>query len=241
MTSLLILFLTAFFLILLKRRRLASFFALLGLIFLILAGSGILSNLALNELQTHSVTTSQWEESNLIIVLGSGTILKNGADHLSSQVMGASRLISAAHLYFNCKKHSENCTILTTGGDPQKRGISEAAVMKRELQELGIPSSDILKEDRSHNTFQNAKFTSHLLEKRSEEKIILVTSGIHLPRALLYFSHFKTKAQGYPADHLLATISLLPKAQNIVYLDMALHEYLGILRYDFYNFMGWND
>jgi uncharacterized SAM-binding protein YcdF (DUF218 family) len=240
MTALLILFLLAFSLTLLNRRKLGLFFGFVFLLLLSFAGSGILPKIILEGLQAYPASVPKWEERNLIIVLGSGTILRPGADQVSSQLMGASRLMTAAQLYFECKEISRNCSILTTGGDPQQRGTAEATVMERELQDLGIPATDIVKEDKSHNTFQNAKFTSLLLQSREAEKIILVTSGIHLRRALLYFAHFKIKAQGYPADHLQAQISLLPKAQNISFLEMALHEYMGILRYEYYNFMGWN-
>lgn len=227
-------------LMLFKKRKTTCLLALSALLFLVLTGSGILTQLALKDLQVYSATLPQWQERNLIIVLGSGTVQKPGSKQLSSQVMGASRLMAAAQLYLNCKKSSENCTVLTTGGDPQQRGMPEASVMEQELQSLGVPIADIVKEDKSHNTFQNAKFTNKVLESRAEEKVILVTSGIHLKRALLYFSHFKIQARGYPSDHLQAQLSFFPSAQNISFLEMALHEYLGTLRYDYYNFMGWN-
>jgi len=34
--------------------------------------------------------------------------------------------------------------------------------------------------------------------------------------------------------------ALWPSAQNLVLTDVALHEYLGVLRYHVYNAMGWN-
>jgi hypothetical protein len=42
------------------------------------------------------------------------------------------------------------------------------------------------------------------------------------------------------ADYLHANLGLWPSAQNLVLTDVALHEYLGVLRYRVYNAMDWN-
>ncbi len=112
--------------------------------------------------------------------------------------------------------------------------------MRRELREIGIPESDVLIESKSNNTFQNAQFSSEILQTHAVDQTIVVTSGLHLPRALLYFSHFGVRALGAPADRLTSIASVFPLAHNFAFTDIAVHEYLGFLRYRFYNWMDWN-
>ncbi len=69
---------------------------------------------------------------------------------------------------------------------------------------------------------------------------MLVSSGIHLRRGLIYFAHFGVGATPVRADYLRAVWSWLPLSYNFVLADLALHEYTGIARYHVYNAMGWN-
>ncbi|MGP1665253.1 MAG: hypothetical protein ACTS5I_04940, partial [Rhodanobacter sp.] len=43
------------------------------------------------------------------------------------------------------------------------------------------------------------------------------------------------------ADYLKAASFKWPRIGNFVLTEVAVHEYLGILRYHVYNAMGWND
>jgi uncharacterized SAM-binding protein YcdF (DUF218 family) len=69
---------------------------------------------------------------------------------------------------------------------------------------------------------------------------VLVTSGIHLQRSLLYFAHFGIAPQPVAGDWVRANSLFVPVAWNFVLADLTLHEYLGILRYRVYNMLGWN-
>ncbi len=203
----------------------------------------MLTQWSLTQLQRGPKIDVNWKASNLLIILGSGTTRLPYHDDLMTSIPGVPRVLKAARLYFDCKeKNQRSCKILATGGDPKKNGQSEAAVMARELLDLNIPNEDILLEDKSSNTFLNAKFAREYLKTKDPfEGIYLITSGTHLKRSLLYFEHFGVRATGIPSDNLQADFSILPKSSNIYLLDIALHEYIGILRYHFYNFMEWNE
>jgi uncharacterized SAM-binding protein YcdF (DUF218 family) len=207
-----------------------------------LLGSGIITQPVLSSLQRPSKIEPNWGTSNLIIVLGSGTTRIPGSKELTTSFAGLSRTFKAARLYFDCKASQRICQILASGGDPQRNGMSEAAVIAKELKDLNIPNNDIIIEDRSNNTFLNARFSAELLNKEEDfANTFLVTSGTHLRRALLYFDHFGIQATGISSDYLRADFSILPISSNIYLLDMALHEYIGILRYHLYNLMKWNE
>ena len=67
-----------------------------------------------------------------------------------------------------------------------------------------------------------------------------MTSGLHLKRSLLYFSHFGMGCLGAPADEWQPRRSWLPLAYNLALTDFAIHEHVGILRFKVYNALGWN-
>ncbi|MGG6242253.1 YdcF family protein [Nodosilinea sp. AN01ver1] len=135
-----------------------------------------------------------------------------------------------------------------TWGQGQSR--SEAADMAELAAALGVPTSAMLIEPNSLNTFENAAYTQVLLNDLGIERILLVTSAMHMPRALAIF-----KKQGFetipaptdfhvvrdPADPTLTTwqgraLSLMPQSENLHYLSRALKEYLGT---GIYRLKGW--
>jgi DUF218 domain len=70
--------------------------------------------------------------------------------------------------------------------------------------------------------------------------LFLVTSGFHLRRSELYFRRLGVPSKPVPADHVDAMPGIIPVAYNFELADLALHEYIGVLRYYVYERMGWN-
>lgn len=239
--ALFLLTITSFVLTLFKRRRASLFGLALSGLLIVLVGQGWLPKILLDGLQkAEQLNEFDWKARNSIVLLGIGTVKWPKSNSLSSQSLGFSRIHEAARLYFKCKKSNNHCDLFVTGGDPMKNGSSEAEVMRRELIEVGVQESDIYLESKSNNTFQNAQFTSKLLHHNGYNSIVIVTSGIHLSRSLMYFSHFGVKTIGSPSDQFDAKISFLPTSYNFIFFDIALHEYSGFLRYYIYNLLGWN-
>jgi uncharacterized SAM-binding protein YcdF (DUF218 family) len=79
-----------------------------------------------------------------------------------------------------------------------------------------------------------------VLSAHPVDQVFLVTSGIHLRRSLLYFGHFGIRGQPVRADFVSAMLSPIPLSYNFLLADLAIHEYVGVLRYYVYQFMGWN-
>ena len=101
---------------------------------------------------------------------------------------GADRVWYAARLFHAGKAP---LVILSGGGDLERQAFSEAHAMAVFLQDLGVPAQAIALEETSHNTRENAALSNTLLKARGIEHILLVTSALHMPRALALF-----KAQG---------------------------------------------
>jgi uncharacterized SAM-binding protein YcdF (DUF218 family) len=65
--------------------------------------------------------------------------------------------------------------------------MSEAEAMRVFLRDLGVPEKAMLLETESRNTQQNAENTARLLHARGIRQILLVTSALHMGRALRQF------------------------------------------------------
>ncbi|HEY5802777.1 MAG TPA: YdcF family protein [Lysobacter sp.] len=79
--------------------------------------------------------------------------------------------------------------ILSGGGENGGDGSegSEARMMATAITRLGVPASALLLEERSHNTRDNARFTATILRGRNARGVLLVTSSLHMPRAIAQF------------------------------------------------------
>ncbi|WP_342219914.1 YdcF family protein [Rickettsiella endosymbiont of Miltochrista miniata] len=181
-----------------------------------------------------------WEKTNTIILLGAGTSKDPSSNRIKPSILAFSRIAQTAIIYHECKKANALCHILISGGDPLNNGKSEAKTYQESLLSLGINSNDIQLETQSKNTYQNAKFSSSLLKKQYSKQLLLVNSGLTLKRALLYFSFFNLYPKPIAADFITIPISKFPLGYNFAMNDFAIHEYIGILRFYIYNFLGWN-
>lgn len=77
--------------------------------------------------------------------------------------------------------------IYISGGSPLQNQESESSVYARELISLGVNSEDIIVEENSKNTNENALFIKQELEKNGIKNIILITSAFHMKRSMFIF------------------------------------------------------
>ena len=108
---------------------------------------------------------------------------------------GADRIVYAAELF-----HSGVAPrIVVSGGrvDAASVGGTEAEAMKEMLVLLGVPADAIVTEDRSRNTLDNIAFVHQLI---GDERVALVTSAYHMPRALKIAREARLEAFAFPTD-----------------------------------------
>lgn len=129
---------------------------------------------------------------------------KEGYFNISSD-----RFIQTALLY----KKGHIKKILVSGGQNgvfKEDDFSEAAFIKKNLIDLGIPANDILTEDESRNTIENAAFCKSILNGNgldNNNSIVLITSAFHMQRARAIFENQGFKIRTYPC-----ALSILPGA-----------------------------
>lgn len=224
----------------LKRRRTQRTFMALAAAWFLAVGCGpapawLLSNLQADYALKPSIT---WGTRSVIVLLGAGT--EQAPDAVEPGIFAYPRLVEAAALYNQCHQAGGDCKVLVSGGDARHTGVAEAAVYQTTLLALGVVQGDVLLEDKSMNTWQNAEFTAALLHRQSADRVVLVSSAIHLRRSEVYFAHFDVTATPVRADYLRAMPSALPLSFNFIVADAALHEYIGIARYHVYSALGLN-
>lgn len=181
----------------------------------------------------------RWASRNAILLLGAGTT-RDAAGVAEAPLYAYGRIAHALALYRRCHASGNDCKVLVSGGDPLGNGRSEAAVYGDLLRAMGLPDADLIEEGRSRTTWQNAQFSRPLLEAYRPQRLLMVTSGVHMRRALLYFAHFGLHPEPVRGDLVRAQRTGFPLAWNAALFDVALHEYYGLLQYRLYNLMGWN-
>jgi uncharacterized SAM-binding protein YcdF (DUF218 family) len=78
--------------------------------------------------------------------------------------------------------------LVLSGAALDKSGPSNAAAMKLQAKNAGIPDDAILIDEEAMNTQQNAENALSIFKERNFGDIILVTSGYHQRRASLEFN-----------------------------------------------------
>jgi uncharacterized SAM-binding protein YcdF (DUF218 family) len=239
---LLVLILLSFVMALLRWRRCSRVLLALAVALLLAVGCGPLPNWLLARLQSDYAkqTPMVWGQRNAIVLLGAGTVRVADTGRVEASLFAYGRIDKAAALYRECRQADRQCKVEVSGGDARGLGQSEAAIYARNLQRLGVDAADLLLEPRSMNTWQNAQFSASLLKTFGADRVLLVSSGYHLRRGMLYFAHFGIRATPVRADYVRGVASWTPLSYNFTMTDAALHEYAGIARYHWYNAMGWN-
>lgn len=144
------------------------------------------------------VTMSALQEAGAIVVLGGGvTPPSMGSDMLNLEG-GADRVWFGARLFHAGKAP---LVVLSGGSDPEYSAFSEAESMALFMVALGVERDVLLLESASRNTTQNAVFTAALLAERGINRILLVTSALHMPRAVAQFEAAGMTVIPAPTDH----------------------------------------
>lgn len=110
----------------------------------------------------------------------------------------ADRIWWAAKLYHAGKAP---VVVLSGGSDPRVSATSEAQAMHEVMRDLGVPAHVMMLEERSRNTRQNAKQVWDLLQPNGIRHIVLVTSAMHMRRAVSLFEAQGFEVTAAPTDH----------------------------------------
>jgi uncharacterized SAM-binding protein YcdF (DUF218 family) len=169
-----------------------------------------------------------------VIVVLSGSV-RPPSDTVPEVELGAEtllRCLHAARLYHQGKP----CKIVVSGGrvEPGIPGLSLAQAMRDFLVGQGVRESDLLMEDQSRTTYENAALTAKLLSQYKISQIVLVTSASHMQRAKGCFRAAGFQVTPSPCDYHATQFTwsaskILPDPRAAANVQMAVHEWLGVV------------
>ncbi|MBI1347580.1 hypothetical protein GC163_14970 [bacterium] len=180
--------------------------------------------------------TERPAELRAIVVLGGGAIPPRSEQDVTRPGLSSLlRALRAAELYHQ----GPPCLVVVSGGWPDPEGgmASAGATMVDVLVQNGVSVADIVLEERSRNTSQNAAFSAEILRERGiTDHVALVTSAAHLWRSERLFRREKIAVTpvgcDYHTDKLETGVWLFWPAGDAVSMNQdAFHEYLGMVAY----------
>ncbi len=229
-----------------KRSRLALIPVTLTLLILCLTSSGWVTNAIVGSLEFQYVTQGELPIADAIVVLGGATESASPPRPWIELKEEGDRVLYGAKLYRDQKAPR----LILSGGrvDWRPSNSSEAEDMAVLMATMGVPRSAMLLEPHSLNTRENAVNSLEIMKAQKIQKILLVTSAMHMPRSMLIFKKLGIDAIAAPTDYtsvfeqaskssLEATIlDTLPDADQIRRTTRAMKEYVGIW---VYRLRGW--
>jgi uncharacterized SAM-binding protein YcdF (DUF218 family) len=236
--TLLALFLAAFLLM----RRARTAIAIGAVLLFWLLAAGWLAAPLLARTQPPRATGSGFEVAfaprTAIILLGGGTEYDDDGTLIPKRDARA-RIDKSAQLYAQCKRSGAMCTVIVSGGNPQRHEATEADTYLPWLLAERVARTDVVLENRSLNTYENARNVAAILPHGYYDSLILVTSAYHMPRSLLDFHLFGLAPQPAIANTRHARRGVLPRLENLAGAELALHELIGIAQFHVYRALGW--
>jgi uncharacterized SAM-binding protein YcdF (DUF218 family) len=143
------------------------------------------------------------------------------------------RCLAAADLY-----RGRPCLVVVSGGTVERRDNEPplAHVMSDFLVQLGVDADDMVLEDRSRTTYENALESQRMLQRLGRRRVVLVTDALHMPRAAACFRRVGLEVTEAPCHFITGKFdwklgSFLPSAGAARGDERVLHEWLGIAWY----------
>ncbi|QWP75561.1 YdcF family protein [Lysobacter sp. K5869] len=170
-------------------------------------------------------------QADVIVVLGGGIGRVSGFDggDANAPELAGNRVAAAARAW-----HAGRAPMILLSGGPSAstRGVSEAKIMAESLLKLGVPREALVLEDLSGDTRGNADRCARIALDHGWKRAILVTSALHMPRALQWFERAGLPALPLAPDVPAASPAGEPWSPSQRALDdsaQALREYAGLL------------
>ncbi|WP_353151694.1 YdcF family protein [Pollutimonas bauzanensis] len=172
-------------LFMLRQRKTAFFVAAAGLgwaLFWSLPASSLWAGGRLEQLYPYKMPMSM-PNAQAIVVLG-GSTANNRLNWFEpyDSATATSRIDTAAMLY---KAH--RAPLIIVSGAALDGKVSEAQLMANSLAQQDIPPDAVVIENRSYTTYENALYTVEALKQLHINQVLIVTSALHMPRAMAVF------------------------------------------------------
>jgi uncharacterized SAM-binding protein YcdF (DUF218 family) len=230
--------------------RKVQFACILGaLLVLFVFGNSWVSFSLLSSLEWRYIPSEELPKADTIVLLGGGTRPQLPPRPTSETNEAGDRIGYAAKLY----KEGKASEIIVSGGfiDFYGSTVPESEAMKELLMAYGVPQEAIIEENKSRNTYENATYVREIADQKGYNKILLVTSALHMPRSVAIFEHQGFEVIPAPTDFLATwgqegrtasvglsgwLLKIVPDSERLDFSTRAIREYIGMF---VYRMRGW--
>src|SRR5829696_1548858 len=216
-----------------RRARLGRGVMLVSMLALAAAGWSPLGNWLMAPLENRFPPWSGAGAPDGVIILG-GAIspeVSNGRGGVALNE-SAERITVAADL---ARRYPAARIVFSGGSGKLFGGAAESDFVLPLFESFGIARERVTLESRSRNTIENARLTKELLQPKSGERWLLVTSAYHMPRAIGAFRHEGFAVEAYPVDWRTKAADFASPfavlSAGLARTDAAVHEWLGLTGY----------
>ena len=178
-----------------------------------------------------------------IVVLSGGRIVAPGTSKISEWT-DADRFFGGVELY----QAGKAPLLVFTGGATlwEPSAPSEGEILVGFARRYGVPAEAVMTTGRVYNTAEEAEAVARLLADRSHvgseakkkpQRLLLVTSAFHMPRAKAQFEAKGFRVVAYPVDFLVSSemqitiLDFLPSANALSQTELAIRELYGRIFY----------
>lgn len=167
----------------------------------------------------------------LVLLAGGVRRMPHTIDDISALNDGAvQRTLAAAQVM----REHPGADLVISGGSRPGDTVAESTLMAALARTLGVPAAAIRTEITSQTTWENAMQVRALVPQLPQ-RIGLLTSALHMPRALVAFRAAGFEPCALPMDFRSSPprdiSDWLPRAGAIARSDAVLHEWIGELVY----------
>lgn len=209
----------------------------LGGVMILVAGLSPLSGLVALPLEERFPPFASDDERPVagIIVLGGAIDTRTSGERRQLVLNDAGeRQIAMAAL---ARRYPQSRLVFTGGSGNLGGGSpSESEIVGRYADQMGLPRTRLILEDRSRNTRENAAFTADMVKPKPGERWLLVTSAWHMPRAIGCFRQAGFDVTAYPVDYRTGGWGDAWRfntftSDGLMTLDLMTKEWIGLVAY----------
>ncbi|MBN2219327.1 MAG: YdcF family protein [Kosmotogaceae bacterium] len=214
-----------------RRIKISGVVMIILCFFAYLLSTGLGTHLYLQPLE-RAYTAPNNVSGQAIVVLSSGIVISPEGQVLDNH--SVARLSKAYSLHLQTK-----LPIIVTGSFmPGRSTVAVSELMRDWLLDRGVASSKVIVEPMAQTTWENARYSADICSQFNWSSIVLVTSAVHMKRAVTSFEKFGLRVTPFPTDYLydhakLSFVDFLPNRGALDANLASIHEYFGQLWYLF--------